>query len=318
MLNIFNQQKTEPIKIAPKKNPKRTAGNIKMYTDPTGEFDNKQLRYGIWFLKNKVAMYRTIVTLLVLVNLGLWSYSLINWAVYLITYPEHKAFEQTLGDFPDYTALNARIAAVPLQVRSTGILPGGSETYDAVSEAVNPNPKYFSFFDYYYVINGTSTQRRTTFLLPGQASLIAEFGLPSEFADASPVLKIENVRWQKISAHQMSDVILWQNNRINFAVDNFAFESEYSQPDGVKANRITFDLKNDSAFSYKAPQFYVGLYSDGGLAGIMPLELDNFWSMETRKVDLRNFVSGFLADSAVVYPLINIYDSGVYLLPPNE
>lgn len=301
----------------PKKTVAVSSGNFQLYTDPTGEFGNQELKYGLWYVQHKVLMYRILLGLLIGVNIGLWVFSLASWAIYLLNYDSQKAFEQSLGHVQNFSAINQNLAAKPLQVLSTSILPGGSENYDAVGEITNVDPRFLSSFDYYFILNGTSTPKRRAFLLPGESSLLAELGLPPEVGTSNATLQLENFAWHRISPHQIKNITAWQSERLNFEVSNFLFEDAYNQ-NGLKVNRITFDLLNNSAFGYKNPNFLVGLFSGDTLEGVMPLEEESFASMENKKVDLRNFVSNLQIDNVRIFPLINLYDSSVYLSPSEK
>ena len=97
-------------------------------------------------------------------------------------------------------------------------------------------------------------------------------------------------------------------------VSNFDFISQAAS-EGLGANVVKFDLKNDSAYSYRDGNFVVGLMSGSGLTAVMPLFFKDFKAGEIRLVDLRNFVSNLPVDSVQIFPLIDIYNKEVYLAP---
>ncbi|MEK7625369.1 MAG: hypothetical protein AAB467_03395 [Patescibacteria group bacterium] len=311
MPNIFSVNNQTPetpkVAIAPKVSASR-------YIDPTGEFTSKDLKYGLWWVKYKVLLYRLLVAGLIALSIVFWVYSIPSWVVFLVQIPEASRVEKQSSEFINYNSIIRRFNQKPLQIISTNLFQGGVGKVDAVAEVANLNDDSYATFDYVFRISGTSTAPGKAIILAGSKTLAASLGLADMPGATGAALQIRNLQWQRVSAHDIPDVKSWQDSRINFTVRSTTFENPITTPE-LKTNRLAFDLKNESAFGYKRPQFLVGLYSQGSLVGAMLLQTDDFHSLEMKSVDLRNFTSNLLVQSIEIFPQINIYDQDVFLPP---
>ena len=303
--------------------PKPVAGPIKRpsfekYVDPTGEFTSSELKYSFWYVKHRLLLYRLAFFGLILFSVITWVYSLYGWGNYLIFgYTADQKLTQQLASSVNYVGIHAHFAPQPLAVLKTYILPGGVEKYDALADVANLNQRWRLSFDYSFVLDGKETPPQHTSLLPGEKRPIAYFGIDG--AGGPPLssnLHIQNVAWQRVSNKTVPDVKSWQAERINFQTDKFVF-TPMGSATGINANDIQFTLTNASAYGYVAPQFYVALLSGGDTVAVMPLAFDQFASLETKQVDIRNFVANLNATDVQIFPLIDIYSPDVYLPPPH-
>lgn len=310
MLNIYNQQNSEP--VAPLKSTVAPKTDYHKYQDPTGEFDTKELQYSLWYMKHKVLIYRLGIFSLILIIVFLFLLSGVLWTFYVAGIPAATELERVSTQAPNYTTVAERQKAIPLQVTQTSIFSGGVNKYDAVSEITNENIRFIARFVYSYIVGNQKTTPQNAVVLPGQSTLIANLGLTD--APSNATLEIDGLQWQRLSNHTLPDPKTYQADRLQFVVNNFVFTNVYSQGD-LKVNRLTFNLTNASAYSYRQPQFYVGLYSGGGLVGVMPLQFDSFAAGETKAIDLRNFVNNAQVQSVEIFPRIDVYDESVYLPP---
>jgi hypothetical protein len=310
MLNIYNQQSSEPTEPIKAEAPKKA--DFRKYKDPTDEFNSKELQYSIWYVQHKVLIYRLCIFSLVIINIFFLLLAGVQWTVYIAGIPAASQLEIEAARAPNYTVFDQQFSPQPLQVNQTNIFSGGINKYDIVSEVVNLNTRFVASFSYSYIIGNQKTEPQSATILPGQTTLIANLGLTTALNNAT--LQVEDLTWKRLSNHTIVDPKAFQTERLNFVVNNFVFSGAYGQGD-LKVNRMTFNFANASAFSYRQPKFYVGLYNGGGLIGVMPLQYDSFASQETKAVDLRNFVNNAQVGSVRVFPRINVYDQNVYLPP---
>jgi hypothetical protein len=313
MFNLYNQQQNEPVIPAPKRED-LPRSDFRKYQDPTGEFDNKQFRYSLWWVSHKVLLYRVLVIGLIAINVLLWGISIGRWGAYVFGFGDHKSVEMSLSRFANYSATNERLSPKPLQIGSTNVFSSGVGKVDAVNEVTNPNDKFTATITYAYVTNGTSTPEEQVTILAGQSGLISTLGIPEDLATGPVALHVLYVHWKRISSHKVADPIAFQNDRLKFAVSNFSFKTPAMNPD-LKTNQVAFTLKNESPYSYKQPEFLVGLYNQNTLVGVLPFQLPDMYSMDERQVDLRSFASSLLVTEISVFPLIDVYDKAVFLAP---
>ncbi|MBI5729200.1 MAG: hypothetical protein HY983_03105 [Candidatus Magasanikbacteria bacterium] len=316
MMNLYTKQNDNPGQTpAAAPAPKPAKPSFEKYVDPTGELSSQDLRYGMWYVQHRVVIYRCVVLGLVAIGAVLWAFSLWQWGSYLIFGVSNDILlERQTSQSINYRPAEQHFSAAPLQVLSTNLFPGGVDKYDTVSEVANPNDRFLARGTYYYIIDGEKTKPKPFFILPGSSMLLAELGIKNSGGPGSADLVIETMDWKRVSSHQIKDTKAWQEERLNFALNDFDFTS-LAGARGAQANVITFSLVNQSPYAYSAPYFYVGLFNQDVLVGVMPLAVDSFASLETKKIDLRNFVNTLTASSAKLFPLINVYDPTVYLPP---
>lgn len=285
------------------------------YEDPTGEFGQKEFKWALWYVKNKFIVRKWIIGIIIGVNVLLWLPSLFSWINYLVVgIKRDDNLARQLTQFPDYTVLHARYGAASLQISSPNVFLGGVKKYDLSAEVTNPNARFIVAFDYYFLIDGTSTPKQTALFLAGESRPLAFFGYESDSDPGVADLMIENMRWQRIDSHTIPDSMEWQAARLNFTVTDVVFIPAVSGE--VSAGVVRFNLANESPYGFVEPDFYVAFLQGGDLTGLMPLRLSRFKSMEKRAIDIRTFADNVSASEIKIYPLINLYDSSEYIVPP--
>ncbi len=327
MLNIYNpnNHNGDPSTRAPLSGTQYGAGktssaaangatkktSFSKYQDPTQEFSSKELKWGFWYVKNKALLYKILIGGLVAVNAFFIIFGLWRWGGFLLGLQDHLRVQTSLTSFVNYSGIHARYGALPAQVAEIQILPSRENKFDAVAEMANPNNRFLVRFDYYFLAGNAKTPTQKSFLLPGESRPVAGLGIKDGLAVA-PSLILENVEYERISAHEITDTISWQTYRLNFRISDFVFLKSLEQ-EGQNADAVKFNLTNNSPYDYVAPNFYVGLLQNGQMVGILPLYLDSLKSLETKNIDLRSFVPGLNITELALYPLINVYEEGVYV-----
>lgn len=311
MINLYNANNhnhTPPLK----KNGSASKPDFTKYEEAKGEFGSKELKLGIWYVAHKLMLYKILVGVLMGVNIILWIFGLWRWGAYLLGIKDSQMLEKNLTSFINYTGMHAHYAPQPIQVLAAQIFASRENKYDAVAEMQNPDDRFLVKFDYYFVISGEKTPMRQTFLLPGETRPVAFLGLADAAGPASIVL--DNISWQRVSAHKVPSTKEWQAYRLNFTVSDFVFLKSLAQ-EGPNADAIQFKLANNSPYSYVIPNFYVGLLQNGSMVGLLPLHLNSLNSLETKNIDLRSLAPGLDVTEIALYPIINIYDDSVYIMP---
>lgn len=315
MLNIYNPNNHNGDKTAEAaKNGAAKKIDFSKYVDPTQEFTSQDLKWSFWFVKNKALLYKVLVIILMVIDALFILFGIWRWGGYLLGLSDFRRLQASLSSSVNYTGIHPHFGAQPIQAINAQIFASRENKYDAVAELVNPNNRFLVKFNYYFVIGGEKTPTQKSFLLPGETRPVAYLGIKDGAATA-PAVVLENIEYQRISAHEISDTRSWQAYRLNFQVSDFVFLKSLAQ-EGANTDALQFKLTNNSPYSYVAPNFHVALLQNGQMVGILPLRLDSINSLETKNIDLRNFVSGLSVTEIALYPVINVYDSAVYLAPP--
>lgn len=311
MLNIYSENNQAP--EVPKSTPVPKV-NFRRYEDPTGEFTGGRLGFSLWWAKNTVLFYRLALIALIAVGAAFWLFSIVNWTIYGLDLLNQSNQEKAGAGGINYSVINQNLNAAALQIVSTDLFPEGADKVEAVSVVVNPNEHFVATFDYYFTVNGTTTPPTKATILANSKTLVVAFGLTDTGGMSGATLQIKNLAWRRISNHDVPDPKSYQDGRLNFTIASSTFESSGSAA-GLSTNRLAFILKNESAYGYKQPQFYVGLYNQDVMVGVMPLQTDDFHSAEAKDIELRNFTPNLQVQNIEIFPLIDVYDSEVYLPP---
>ena len=259
MLNIYNPNEQsgksdlgviKPVGASEKK------ADFRRYVDTSGDFGNKQLAISLWFVKHKVLFYRIGLGILLIFNIFLYIYNIGLWGSYLVGITDARRLELYASRFHNYSGFKAHFSPIPIDITSTDLFKSSAQKYDAVAIITNPNTRFVAEVEYRFLLNSTSTDLYRVKMLASQEGMLTALGIPEELAgQGNVVLKIENINWQRIDNHLMPDAITWQSERLNFSAIDPQFQSAFGAG-SLGANRVTFKLKNNSAFSFKSPYLF--------------------------------------------------------------
>ena len=140
------------------------------------------------------------------------------------------------------------------------------------------------------------------------------YGFQSPSYPAGAKLAVEDTRWRKIDSHQIPDVKGYIDIRMNFLVENIFIER--SSPGATVPPRITFDIQNDTAYSYYEGRFALLLLSGGTVEGVMPLSIKDFRAGQNFPVDVRPVFDISGVDDIEVIPVMDVFDSSEFLPVP--
>lgn len=302
----------ESVEAEEKKDVVNGGKNISQYMDTTGELSSKNLKLYLWLSKHKVFFYRFSVVLLIVFSIFSLAYSIVKISDYAIFgYTEDQILYQGIASTYDYTGVHPRYAPQSLQILETKVLNSGNDRYDLVAVMYNSNEWFKVEFDYYFIISGEKTRTEHAVFMPSESRPIGILGIESEGGIGSNNFVLENVVWKRISRHEVDDIKFWMEERLQFKVEDVKFLRSGGAAK-IKSHIIKFNITNDGAFSYKLPMFQVGLYQGNTLVGLMPVQLDDFYTLETKEIDLRSVVKSLVVTEIELYPIIDLFDSQVY------
>lgn len=312
MLNFYKQKNhlyddvsNAPASVVPKK-----PVDIGGFEDPIGGLGGKDFKWGVWYVKHRLLLYKILVGLLGALAGVLIIWGLVGWGAYLITgWQRDRVMEWQLTQFTNYTVYHPLLSAPPLEVGATTIWEGGVNKYDLVTTVTNPSDRFVATLKYYYLVNGTSTPVSLVSILPGQTMPVVSYGVVDYPGSAE--LVFSELAWKRVPK-KVTNVASWQEERLQFLINNFSFVPAQTDS-SANAHAVRFDLTNNSAYGYVEAEFNVGLTQGGILVGMKPLSMSNFKTQETRAVDMRLYAGSTVVDGVVLYPVINVYDQSVYL-----
>lgn len=287
---------------------------LSQYIDPTGEFTNRELKFGEWYVGHKLLLQK-----IAKIVLSIWCIVTLGYSVSYIMYyvgvgysaDEAMYVKQTL-EFENYKDLQVLYKPQDLQVKKTQVFAGAPGRYDFAAQVLNANKRWIAYISYRYQYSGGETEERQTVILPGEQRPVVFFGAESEVWPGEASLIMDTV-WKKVSAHAIKDVESFVSERKIFTADNFKFTSA-RQANDVDSNVVEFDLTNTSPYSYWSPEFVIELY-DGGVVGYLYAVEEKFRAGDMKHVDVRSLADNLEVSDIKVYSVIDIFSRSQYMQP---
>ncbi len=285
---------------------------LSQYVDPTGEFTNKDMARSAWFVSHKILLRKILIGILLTWIIVAGVYALVILGAYLFSgyWTDRDTRIQTVDEFQDYSKSGALYAAQALQINDTKVFQTG-ENYDFYSAAVNPNLNFVARLKYKYVFEGGETASKVLTIDPGKKIPLTVFGFQSNNYPVGARLVIEDTRWRKINPHSIADIKGYMAARSNFIVE--AVSIEHNLATGAVPPRITFDIENNTAYSYYEGRFVLTLLGGGNVQAIIPLSIKNFRAGERFPLDIRPAFDISGIDDIEVIPLMDVFDSNEFL-----
>ncbi len=282
------------------------------YVSPTGELPNRTLRLGEWYVMHKILLQHIGTGILIAWCVVTMGFSLYKWGEYLfIGMKQDDMLLLTQLRAENYQAMHPSYEARELSFGDVRVFRSAESVYTFSAGVTNPNARHLAYMQYKFVYASGETVATNAVILPGQTREIAVFGFSSTEYPADAHLVVESTRWRRVDPHRVADVGAFITERLKFIIDHFTF----ANPEGASVPSVTFDLTNDSAYSYWQPVFYVELYNGQELAGLAYVSIDRFLAGETRHIDVRLFGDTLSVSDIRLIPTVNIFDSASFVAP---
>ncbi|MBI5071590.1 hypothetical protein HZB93_01720 [Candidatus Falkowbacteria bacterium] len=282
--------------------------------DQPTDFSEGQLKFASWYVSHKILLKKILIGFLIFLNailLGYGLYGLVNY--YFIEGPKFAAEMRELSSPIDYSAINQAAAPKNFEIGTTTIFSSGKERYDFVAKIFNPNSGWRAEFTYDFLVDGTARLEKNGFTLPGEEKFIFDLGVSAKSKPRQAVLEIKNLQWKRINVHEIPDYAAWQDERLNFIVENVKFTPAAVQENALSISRASFTARNASAFSFWDVGFAVLLYRGSSLAGVNYITLEEFRSGQNRPVEVSWFETLPSISQVKVMPEVNIFDPKVFM-----
>jgi hypothetical protein len=281
---------------------------VEEYTDPLTGITGKQFKLGLWWFAHKSSFARVGLILLIIVDILLTIPSFYTWADYVVRgMAQDKQLAQSLATVK-VTNPNVERPA-DIQVLSTSVFVGSGDHYDFAAELVNPNEEWIISFDYHFVYRGGETPWRASFLLPQVSTIRGELGFGALARPREARLELKNLKWQRITAHDVPDITSFMQERLRFSVYDAGVQGLPESNDSVAHFRVV----NNTPYSYWNVPLYIGIGPRGHLEGVELVTLDQFKTGDERTVDVATTVTNGAGKEVFVFPALNIFDQSVYL-----
>lgn len=283
------------------------------YTDPTGEFTNTRLKFSEWYVTHKILLRKIFIWVLAVWSAVTISIGLFVWGKYLIF--DYTQDEQNIASIvTDYVsdAHVARQSAQDLSIGNQWVFNSAEDKYDFAVEVTNPNERWSADISYTFSYNSRQTEVRTTRILPGQTRFVVFFGEESPRRPSGAAFDILDTTWARINPHDVFDPVLFMSQRLLFHTDEISFIPS-NRVGGTDSHQISFDVYNDSLFSYWDASFIAIYKRNGRITGMTPLLLQEFLAGESRRIEHNSYMDNLDLDDVELQPMIDVFDQSVYM-----
>lgn len=291
---------------------KKKDDKFEQYQDPTGEFSNRSLKLGEWYLRNKAMLRKIGMTVLVTWCIASVSYGFGYFIIYLtVGYSQDQIlYNNQPSEFVNYENLNYVYGPQDLRVNKIEIFESATDKYDFGTLVINPNERWVGEVSFIYKYSDGETETRQVLVLPGETMPLVFFGHESE-RHPGKVELVFDIDWQKVDPHEIKDVAEYMETRKDFLVENFKY-TRSSRAASIPSNIVEFDVTNNSVYNFWEPEFIIELV-DGGTVGYLYVVEEQFFGGETRHIDVRSMLSNLRVRDVRVYPVLNVFDPDAYL-----
>jgi len=195
------------------------------------------------------------------------------------------------------------------------VLASGEGEYDLVGFVTNSNEDWWAEFMYQMETGGEAqTEPFVSFVYPGETRAVMT--LSQEVTRVSSAkLAIPTTSWHRIDTHAIPDFEAWFNERVDFEITDAEFTSVIGAS-GESIGRTSFNVKNNTPFSYWSVPFNIILKRGSAVIGVNTTELEQLESGETREAEMSWFQPMPTVTDLEIIPTLNIFDSTVYMPPP--
>ncbi len=286
---------------------------LSRYEDPTGEFSNQSLQMATWYARHQYTLKKILMVFLVV-----WSGATLGTSLFFVgkyfvfDYSRDQTNLKNLSFSYISPDVIERFEPLPLAFTSPQIFSGIENRYDFLVTAGNPNDSWIATVRYRFEYPNGETTEAEMVLLPKQEWPLAIFGHEVATRPTSADFRTLSVSWKRIDPHLISNPSSYISERIDVSVDGFVYRPAATSPrQGVPT--VEFAITNHSLFDYWEFSGVVGLMRGGEIVGYSPIVVTEFKGGETRTVSLGVLSSVSLVDSVTFIPLLNVFDSGIFM-----
>lgn len=314
--NGGNNQQNNPPLDGEKTNDKKFEAAVKNYTGPEG-ITTKQLEVGLWYVEHKRLLRNILYGFLIVVGAVSWIYTIYGFAYYIA---RGMTEDQILAE--QLVATNnigheyiLQIGAKELVVSSVGVLRSTDKKYDLYSQARNDNQAWWIEFDYYFITEGRQTEPKHNYIFPLESKYLFALAQDFDSPPAAATLVMGNVKWRRISPHEIPDWDDYYKKRLDITSADIKFTPAGSSQlsEKLNLNQLSFSVANNTAFNYWETGFTIFLYQNGGLVNINHYLINDFMSGQTRFVELSWPGDIGQVDKVEIIPEINIMKDDIYI-----
>lgn len=276
--------------------------------------DSKQYRRTLWWVEHRELLGNIGIALLAVFDACLIIF--VGWNLietFIVSAgPEQRALVESISNNQeDLHAYTTARAATEISISDTQIFSSGNNAYDFYTQIENPNTDWWAEFQYNFIFDSGSTSVKDGFILPGSTKPVVELAFTSAAGIGSAQLQLQSVSWHRIDHHTIPDYTKWSEDRLGLEITNPTISQETSA-DAHGLFRTTFTVRNNTAYNYYNPTFYLLLKRGASVTGVNKTVLQTLTVGETRDIVVNWFGTIPPASQIEVIPELNLFDPMLY------
>jgi hypothetical protein len=275
------------------------------------ELSNFQLKFGYWYLRNKIFLRKLGIGFLIFLCVALWGFSLYRGIMMLFV--EQNSYRSMVNsleyDAINYSYFRERNKPQQLQLVSSNIINQPDGKFDVIAQVINPNDNFVARNVQFELVSGANIiESKTITVYPGETRYVMFF--LAESAQGGAQIRIGNIDWLRFE--RFAD---FADPRLRFAVTDIRFQTpiESRNTGQVPASTLSFSITNNSAFSYWEVGMIMILQSGGRPVAANYLTLDQLKSGEKREVVMRWYESLPSITQYTIVPVVDLINPQAYM-----
>lgn len=274
--------------------------DLNKYRDPSG-LSLAKINFGLWLSEKRKTISRITITVLILVSIFFFSYSIYNYILYFM--------HQDSSQEPAINISAPRNQVSDLLISNIQALKINGY-YDFVASIENPNDRFKATFEYCFLTSEEEISCEQGFILPGEKKYLLAINKNVSRELGNVNLEIRDTSWQRIDNREIPDWQSFYKERLNLSFNNIKIT-----PSGTSNGRnyLEFIVTNNSAYSYQQVPLNIVFYKDYQIAGVNRYVANNLMSGEKRLVRLSWSTVLAGVNNSEISPDLNILDDSIYL-----
>lgn len=318
MVNLMNNQKGEYLEKenVNKAEAKKPPVNISRYHDQDG-LSVEQMEFGYFLIKNKKKFRNVFYTLLALIGVFTWSLFFYTFGKYFFVDMKNDqlmALELSQVKSIDHQII-LNLVPLALKVNQISILSNVAGKYDFVANITNPNKNHWADMKINIQYDEGNTRTEKFSILPDETKIVIIGGVDSDSRPTNEKLVFTGIGWHYFNAKTISNYAEFNQERINFSIENKKFTPAKGSvlTEKMDINSFDFVIHNKSAYNFWQYPLNIIFYTSSGMEVAKTFVVEKFKSDEIRKVSI-SFPGqiGMVRDTEIV-PSLNIFDESNYM-----
>jgi hypothetical protein len=251
-------------------------------SDEFGQLTEKELEVGYWWVTHRLKIKAALILTAILVIVVIYLNAGIRFYQYLAGSAEHQAMlEELTSNAVNYEIIHKSSAPAPVLIGNSLAVGDMVSGYDLVTLVENSNNRWWlKEIEYQYIGSHTTTAPQITYLLPNEKKYLFAFNTPVDFDPVNAKIFITRQLWEKVKDNNQVDA-----KKQWIKPDLYAENINYQSSDMFfNEAKVTFDLVNDSSYSFWEVEVQILLWQGNRLLGVNVVTLDDILATSKRTV----------------------------------